>query len=139
MCIPQFRLRTLMIAVAVGTVVLYEAIIGVWQVGRWDEIHRRGQMARDDLKTLESWTGARRAQPGYASALSDYQRVVAENARTERERRPHVLNVACLIAVVVSPFILAVRAARRSWKGRRSRDEITRSPSCDSPGSRRGG
>jgi hypothetical protein len=54
-----------MIAVAVGTVVLHEASIGLWQVGIWTEVYRREAMARDVVKTLESWTGARRALPGY--------------------------------------------------------------------------
>ena len=64
------------------------------------------------------------ALPGYAEVLSECQEAAASFARVEREHRPHFLREACLIAVVISPFILAVHVIRRFGKRRRARDEI---------------
>ena len=71
--------------------------------------------------------------PAYAEVLSECQEAAASFARGEREHRPHFLRVACLIAVVISPFVLAVRMVRRFGKRRRARDEIMPGPLYPSP------
>jgi hypothetical protein len=127
MRLPRFRIRTLMIAVA-ATAVFFECYVGLAELSRWYFFSRRAQLWAQNLKQVESWTGARRAQPGYGEVLSECQEAAASFARLEREHRPHFLRMACLIAVVISPFVLAVRVARRFLKRRRARDEIMPRP-----------
>jgi hypothetical protein len=123
MALPRFRIRTLMIAVA-ATAVFFEGYIGLAEVLRWYFFYHRAQLWAQNLKQVESWTDARRAQPGYAEVLGECEIAAASFARLNREHRPHFLSVACLIAVVISPFILAVHVARRFGKRRRARDDI---------------
>jgi hypothetical protein len=127
MRLPRFRIRTLMIAVA-ATAVFFEGYVGLAEVFRWYFFYHRAQLWAQNLKKVESWTDARRALPGYAEVLSECQEAAASFARLERAHRPHFLRVACLIAVVVSPFVLAVRVARRFRKRRRARDEVMPRP-----------
>jgi hypothetical protein len=127
MRLPRFRIRTLMIAVA-ATAVFFEGYVGLAEVLRWYFFHHRSQLWAQNLKKVESWTDARRALPGYAEVLSECQQASASFARSEREHRPHFLSVACLIAVVISPVVLAVRLGRRFQKRRRACDEIMPRP-----------
>ena len=47
---------------------------------------------------------------------------------SKREHRPRFLGVACLIAVVISPFVLAAPCGSSFSEARRARDEIMPRP-----------
>ena len=128
----RFRIRTLMIAVA-ATAVFFGAYIGLAEVLRWYFFHHRAQIWRGYVEQVEARKGTSREMPADALLLRECQQNVAELTLQERKHQPHILRVACLIAVIGSPWFLATRGIRRWWKRRRVHTELVDRFPCDSP------